>query len=464
MKMNSGRKRRVLIVEDDEAHGRMLAEELHEGGYEVQVVPSAEEGLRQNQEWSPELILSDLQLPGADGIDLLRQLQEEPLPPAVVILTAFGTIPQAVEALKAGADNFLTKPIDFDHLHIAVDRGCQVRDLKKRLWEFQNHEGSDTSFHGLYGTSAPMRRLIEKIQVVARMDGPIIILGESGVGKELVAKAVHAESGKRSKPFVPVNCASIPENLLESEFFGHTAGAFTGAARHRRGLFAEANGGTLFLDEVNELPLPMQAKLLRALQEGKIREVGSSRETEVDVRVVVATNADLEKEVEEGRFRQDLFYRLEMFQLEVPPLRLRGGDIELLAARFLSQAREEVGREIEGFSAAALDLLRSYPFPGNVREMQNAIKRAAAFCREGIIEPEDLPDRIRKHERSTGDAASGRGGTLLLQDGEALPSLEEMKTRYILHALGVAGGNKRKAAELLGIGRRTLYRYIGNDT
>lgn len=463
MSKKTPHRKRVLIVEDDREHGLMLADELEDAGYTVEVAPTAEEAMTLCEAHPPDAVLSDLQLPGLDGIALLRRLQQAPAPPAVIILTAFGTIPQAVEALKAGADNFLTKPVDFDHLLISVARACEIRDLKHKILQLEAGGKTAPGFRGIYGYSVPMRRLFEKIQLVAKAEGPVIVTGESGVGKELVAKAIHAESERREKSFVPVNCASIPENLLESELFGHAAGAFTGATKARRGLFAEADGGVLFLDEVNELPMGMQAKLLRVLQEGTIREIGSNRETSIDVRVVVATNADLEKEVTDGRFREDLFYRLEMFQLDVPPLRLRGDDVELLIAQFLVSGRQEMGKDVEGISVEAMDMLRKYSFPGNVRELQNAIKRAVAFCAGSEIQPDHLPERIRREAASSRPTAAAPGAPGLLGEGEPIASLEEMKTRYILHALKILGGNKRRTAELLGIGRRTLYRYLGGE-
>jgi DNA-binding NtrC family response regulator len=313
-------------------------------------------------------------------------------------------------------------------------------------------------FHGLIGRSAPMRQLFEQIRRVARGNGPVLITGESGTGKELVARALHAESDRRDGPFLAVNCAGIPPELLESELFGHSAGAFTGAQRARKGLFAEAEGGTLLLDEIGEMPGAMQSKLLRILQDGRMRPVGENRERQVDVRIVAATNRDLEADIEEGGFRADLFYRLETFAFEVPPLRRRDDDVDLLAAHFVARFGAAADERVRGIAPEALARLRAYPFLGNVREPSNAIERAVAFARNGEIEVDDLPERIRRHSASP-LAAGGSAFGGLLGDGET-PPLREIELRYVQYVLERLEGNKRRAAELLGIGRRTLYRYL----
>ncbi|MEX2380787.1 MAG: sigma-54 dependent transcriptional regulator [Opitutales bacterium] len=455
---------RILIVEDDDQLRDMLTEEVEEASYQVQKVRSAEEALPLIDQWHPDLILSDLRLPGRNGFDLLRHVQSRSLPPAFLLITAFGSIPEAVEALKAGADNFLTKPLDFDHLLLCISRALEVRSLKQEVEHFRNSSLSPR-FHDIIGDSKSMKKLFFQIQQIARANGPVMIFGESGSGKELVAEAIHQESPLKEGPFIPVNCAGIPENLMESEFFGHAEGAFTGAKKAKKGLFEEANGGILFLDEVAELPLPMQGKLLRALEGGKIRPVGSNREREIDVRVIVATHQNIETAVAEGTFREDLYYRLETFILSVPSLRERGEDLELLAARFLHQYSLEIGKSVNGFSAEALRLIRSYPFPGNVRELQNAIKRAVTFCQDSTIEAEDLPERLK-----AGEGSRIRSGPGLIMDGSSLPSaedrvitLEQMKCRYVRHILDQVEGNKRRAAALLGIGRRTLYEYLKKE-
>jgi DNA-binding NtrC family response regulator len=377
------------------------------------------------------------------------------------VVTAFGTVPQAVEALRQGADDFLTKPLDFDHLRLSISRVLEKRRLREQLVRYQEILGEE-GFHGLLGRSRPMQRLFSQIRQVARGAGPVLIVGESGVGKELVARAIHRESERASRTFLAVNCAGIPETLLESEFFGHSAGAFTGASRRRNGLFLEADGGTLLLDEIVEMPSSLQAKLLRTLQEGTIRPVGADSERAIDVRIVAATNRELETEVSSGNLREDLFYRLETFTLSVPPLREREDDLELLTGRFAQRFAVQMNRDIHGLSSEALDGLRAYPFPGNVRELQNAIERAVTFCDGPMIKLEHLPVRIRKHsaEMTIPVHDSSNSPNNLLADG-TLPSLAELETRYIRYVLDRLGGNKRQAAALLGIGRRTLYRRLG---
>lgn len=454
---------RLLVVEDDENLRKLIAEELSDAGYAIETAASAEEGRRKIPEFRPDLVVSDLRLPGSSGLDLFRALRGEPFPPAFLIVTAFGTIAQAVEALKEGADNFLTKPLDFDHLRIAISRALEVRSLKEQVRAFQSSKGAG-DFHEIAGNEPVMRDLFEQVRRIGRAEGPVLISGESGSGKELVARALHRESARSEKPFVAVNCAGIPESLIESELFGHLAGAFTGAAKARKGLFQQADGGVLFLDEIAELPNALQAKLLRVLQEGTLRPVGADTEIAVDVRVVAATNLDLEEEMRNERFREDLFYRLEAFQIVVPPLRDRGSDIDLLAARFLSSYSREQEKEIKGFSDEALRLLHRYRFPGNVRELQNAVRRAATFCQGDLIETEDLPEKIVT--AGAGDRNAPFTGHAFFPEspgGADVPTLEEMKLNYIRQVLKRFDGNKRKTAQTLGIGRRTLYRYLGEQ-
>lgn len=309
-------------------------------------------------------------------------------------------------------------------------------------------------FHGMIGRSAPMQALYGQIRQIAHACGSVLICGESGVGKELITRALHAESERAEGPLVPVNCAGIPAELLESELFGHASGAFTGARGARRGLFAEAHGGTLLLDEIAELPPEMQAKLLRVLQDGRVRPLGANLEQRVDVRIVAATNRDLEREVAHRRFRSDLFFRLATFKLRVPPLRQRGEDLRLLATHFTRHFSAQAGRDLDGLSEAALTVLSGYSFPGNVRELANVIERAVTFCPGDRIAALDLPEEL--HAYHAGLPAPRRQGT----EPMSLPSLRQMQLRYIHYVLEQAGGNKRRAAEILGIGRRTLYRYL----
>ncbi len=450
---------RVLLVEDDDSLRQLLVEELEDRGLQVRALASAEEAVGSLESWEPALVVSDLRLPGADGMALLRRVKTMQAAPAFLVITAFGSIQQAVAALKEGADEFLTKPLDLEHFALAVARALETRRLRDEVRRFQQLL-SDDRFHGMLGRSRVMRGLFDQIRQLARAEGPVLVIGESGTGKELVARAVHAESERAKGPFLAINCAGLPAELLESEFFGHVAGAFTGANRAHKGLFQQADGGTLFLDEIGEMPLPLQAKLLRVLQEGTIRPVGAERELSVDVRIIAASNRPLETEAGREAFREDLFFRLETFILQVPPLRDREEDLELLAAGFVAHFAARSGRPVRGIAPAALAQLRRYPFPGNVRELQNAIERAVTFCHGRSIELEHLPSRIADYRD---DKARSAGAELLTQlsDGPLLPTLEELELRYIEHVLKLVDGNKRRAAALLGIGRRTLYRRLG---
>lgn len=452
---NPDRGETVLLVEDDHSLRELLRDELSDAGYAVKTAGEFDEARRTISDWMPELVVSDLRLPGANGLTLLRAVNEMTVPPAFIVITAFGTIEQAVAALKEGADEFLTKPLDLEHFVVAVQRTLETRRLRREVQRFKALLGSE-DFHGILGRSSVMQSLFANLTRVARVSRPVLIIGESGVGKELVARAVHEESERAGGPFVAVNCAGIPPDLLESEFFGHAAGAFTGAQQSRTGLFSEANGGSILLDEIGEMPMALQVKLLRVLQEGSLRAVGSNREESLDVRVIASTNRDLHADVEAGRFREDLFYRLETFTLNIPPLRERGDDMDMLAAYFIRKFCARQGREeAPGISDAALQRLKNHTFPGNVRELQNAIERAVTFCDTQTIEARHLPDRLQSAD--THDDTVIRTA---LVSGEALPTLEAVEQRYIQHVLERVDGNKRKAAELLGIGRRTLYRRL----
>lgn len=456
------RSEHVLVVEDEASLAELLVEELAEAGFEARAVGTAEEAIGVLEDHAVDLVVSDLRLPQSTGRDLLERVQGMHLPPAFVMITAFGSIPQAVNALKAGADNFLTKPLDLDHFVLAARKALETRRLRRQVEEF-NHILGEDHFHGLHGNSRPMSELFDTIRRVAGGQGPVLVSGESGTGKELVARAIHAESPRASAPFLAVNCAGVPPDLLESEFFGHEKGAFTGAHEKRAGLFVEADGGTLFLDEVGEMPIDLQAKLLRVLQESRVRPVGGTEERSVDVRILASTNRDLEEAVREGSFREDLFFRLETFHLYLPPLRERGDDVELLTAHFLDRYGQRQDPPVTDVSPEALDRLRAYPFPGNVRELENAIQRATTFSDGSVVGLEHLPPRIRRHGLSDELRPSGGdAGISLLSDGE-LPPLEELERRYIELVLDRVDGNKRRAAQILGISRRTLYRRLDRD-
>lgn len=461
---------RVLVVEDDPGLGDLLRDELESEGHRVRLARSVEEARERLEEEPADLVVSDLRLPGEEGTALLDDTRSfPPTPPAFIVITAFGSVRQAVEALRRGADDFLTKPLDLDHLRVSAARALENRNLRREVERFRRAMSED-DFHGMVGRSPPMRRLFRHVAQVAGGEGPVLITGESGTGKELVARAVHEESDRSGSRFIPVNCAGIPGSLLESEFFGHEEGAFTGATSSRRGLFLEADGGTILLDEIGAMPPDLQAKLLRVLQEGRVRPVGSDREVEVDVRVLASTNQDLTGALETGEFRHDLYYRLETFRLQVPALRERGDDIGRLAVHFLQRFAARLGRDVRSISRRARSLLRRYPFPGNVRELENLMERAVTYCEGSEVRIEHLPRRLRDGGDDGGRADAWRrarrqahgedGSSPPLLEGDELPPLREVERRYILHALKRLDGNKRKTAGVLGIGRRTLYRRL----
>ncbi len=446
---------KILLLEDDASLGMLLSEELELDGYRVSHAGTVKEGCRLLAAESPDLVVSDLRLPDGDGLELLKAAQTDGRSLPFIVITAFGTVDQAVDALKAGADDFLTKPLSTDHLRLKIRRLLAQADLTRQLEQFLAHNGTDESL-GLIGEHETMVRLRSEIRQIARSEAAVLICGESGTGKELVARAIHRASGRSSKPFVAVNCAGIPGELMESEFFGHEAGAFTGARQARKGLFTEAHGGTLLLDEIGEMPLALQAKLLRVLQEGMVKPVGSDREEPVDVRILAATHVDLLKAVREGSFREDLYYRLETLSLRVPPLRERGDDVDLLAMHFLREAARRHQRGFMKLSEVSSRILADYPFPGNVRELSSAIERAVTFCDGDTIQPEHLPERIRKRQ---GGAAATQTPVSDASISE-WPTLETLQQDYVRAVMQAVNGNKRRAAQILGINRRTLYRWL----
>ena len=449
----------ILLVEDDGDLRSFLTEVLEGAGYLVAAHDEASGALRslENGEISPALVISDLRMPGMQGEELLIRVHMVRPELNVIIITAFGSIDSAICLVKSGAFDYLTKPFGSEELLLSVERGLEDSRLRRRLAD-STREGTQ-AHPGFVAVSHAMRSLRAVMARVAPSAFSVLITGESGSGKEVVARALHHTSGR--DPFVAVNCATLPENLLESELFGHVKGAFTGAARDKAGLFEEAAGGTLCLDEIGELPLPLQPKLLRALEEGEIRRVGSTRPQKLDVRVVVATNRDLEVEVREQRFREDLFWRLNVVAIHVPPLRDRREDIPVLAEHFLELASQRgtapnpggSGPPGKGFSLSpeTLAIFQAYPWPGNVRELKNALERAMALSLGSVILPEDLPPRI---------LAGGRSAAMVSGAAERKQSLRELERMYILEVLRQSGGNKTRAAEILGMDRKTLYRKL----
>jgi len=370
----------------------------------------------------------------------------------VIVITAFGSIQTAIAAIRSGAYDFVTKPLEVDALGLALERAIQHRRLSDEVRRLRQAVEETRRFGALLGTSPAMRRMYELLDRIADSSASVLIAGETGTGKELVARALHERGRRKAGPFVAVDCASLPEPLLESELFGHVRGAFTDAHAARRGLFVQANGGALFLDEIGDLPLALQAKLLRALQTRSVRPVGANDEVPFDVNLIAATNRDLESAVEEGRFREDLYFRINVIHVEMPPLRARGGDVLLLAQHFVDRYAAQAGKRVTGLSPEAAERLLAYVWPGNVRELENCIERAIALTRHETIGLDDLPEKIRGFQRSHVLVAG--------DDPSELAPLEEVERRYVLRVMEAVGGSKTLAARVLGIGRKTLYRKL----
>ncbi|NND96107.1 MAG: sigma-54-dependent Fis family transcriptional regulator [Pirellulaceae bacterium] len=442
----------VLIVDDDKAMCEMLDKAIGMRGYQTQWCQSANAAMELLRESEFDVVLTDVKMPGTTGLQLCQQIQEFRPDIPVVVMTAFGTLENAVAAMRSGAYDFITKPIELEMLALTIARATERRRLGKQIHLLKQQTQGINHFDNLLGESEPMQRLYDQLGRVAPSEASILITGESGTGKELVARSIHKLSPRGNHPFVAVNCAALSESLLESELFGHVRGAFTDARSERRGLFLEAEGGTLLLDEMGDMPMAMQVKLLRALEENRLRPVGSDREVAFDVRVMAATHRDLESAVDEGRFRQDLFYRINVIQLHLPPLRARGADILILAKHYIELFASKSQKRIEGIADPAAEKLLAYNWPGNVRELRNVIERAVALTRYDTITLEDLPEKIRDH----------RGGTVFIggDDPTELVPMEEIERRYIEHVLHAVDDNRTQAAKILGLDRKTLYRKL----
>ena len=446
---------RLLIVDDEASMREFLEILLIKEGHSTTTAASGEEAITVlESEREYDLILTDLQMSGATGIDVLRCAKEHWPDTQVVVMTAYSTPETAVEAMKLGAYDYLSKPSPVEEIRAVVERALEKRRLAAEVFRLKGQLQKKHSFDNLIGRSSHLQKIFQVIEKVANTRTSVLISGESGTGKELVAKAIHYNSSRKESPFVVVNCGAIPENLMESEFFGHVKGSFTGAVANKTGLLGEAHGGSIFLDEIGELPLSLQVKLLRVLQERRVKPVGGTRETEIDIRVIAATNKRLEEEVKEGRFREDLFYRLNVIQIPLPPLRLRHEDIPLLADHFLNKFSQELGQEIVGFDAEAMQILTNYPYPGNVRELENIIERAVTFETSNAITLESLPVHVVDH-RKTG---AGDGGRIVLtEEGLDLEVvLGDLERDLLLKALAMRGGVRTDAAKLLGISFRSI--------
>ncbi|MBK7536907.1 MAG: sigma-54-dependent Fis family transcriptional regulator [Myxococcales bacterium] len=437
---------RILIVDDDPSSRTALSELLSDEGYESELAQDGFKALAKFAEFGPDLVLTDQKMPGLDGLELLRQITSRDETVPVIVVTAFGAVKSAVEALRAGAYDYLTKPVDFDELLAVVDRALRYRSLRVESANLRRRLDEKLAPDNIVGTSPQMQRVFEVVDQVAPSRATVLIMGESGTGKELVASAIHHRSTRAKGPFVKLHCAALAEGLLESELFGHEKGAFTGAQGRRDGRFTMADGGTLFLDEIGEISPATQVKLLRFLQEQEFERVGGNQTLKVDVRVIAATNRNLHEEVAAKRFREDLFYRLNVVSIETPPLRERMSDIPALATFFIAKHAKSNARDVGSMTSETLDVLASYPWPGNVRELENAIERAVVMCNGQQIEARHLPPSLR----AMGDRPINGQPPI---PGSTLAQLE----RYaIMETLKAHGGSTSRAAEILGISVRTV--------
>jgi DNA-binding NtrC family response regulator len=443
---------KVLLVDDDKELRELLAKQLEKRGFQVEQKHDAAAALEavSNQEF--DAVVTDLNMPGMNGIELTEKLHQNRPDTPVIVITSYGSLETAIAAIRAGAYDFITKPVEQELLCITLNRTIRHRLLHEEVMLLREAVHAVEGFEEFQGESAPMKRVFSTVAKAAGSDVTVLITGESGTGKELVARALHNRSRRQGGPLVAINCSALPENLLESELFGHVKGAFTDANSTRTGLFVQANTGTLFLDEICDMPFSLQAKILRTLEERKVRPVGGNAETAFDVRLVAATNYDLDRAVEEKRFREDLYYRLNVIHIDMPPLRERGRDILLLAQHFVEHFSSKMQRDVTGLSTPAAEKLLSYTWPGNVRELKNSIERAVALTCTDKLTVDDLPERIRDYKTAH--------AIVNIDNPAELVTLTELEQRYILRVINLVGGNKTQAARILGINRKSLYRKL----
>jgi two-component system response regulator HydG len=439
----------ILIVDDDQDLGVMLSSALQQAGYTTTHKASLSEAVADMKHVPPDCVISDICLGHRTGLELCEQAVSAWPDIPIILITAYPDTDRVVQALRLGVCDFLTKPVSLPALEQSIERALRRRRVGRKMSALASSR-SPLADHGITGNSPGMRHVYELVERVRETNASVLITGESGTGKELVAKAIHAGGESKHGPFVAINCAAVPATLLESELFGHVKGAFTDAKNSKNGLLVEADAGSLFLDEISEMPLEMQAKLLRVLQERKVRPVGATSEVSFNTRLLTATNRNLEQEVKDGRFRQDLYYRINVVHIQLPPLRERGDDILELAHHFLKQFATASGKSIRGISTAAALRLVDYDWLGNVRELENCMERAVTLARTDEIQVEDLPDRIRKF----------RCPEMTIPEFDELLPLEQIEHRYIQRVLRAADGNKTQAARILGMDRRTLYRRL----
>jgi len=442
---------RILIVEDDQKMKDGLRHIMRKEGYFVDAVNSGEAALKKIKAVEYDLIISDLKLPGIDGMEVLRAIKQYDKNTFFIMITAYGTVDNAVSAMKEGAENYILKPFDMEEIRLVVRKTIEKRELLIQNAHLQSQLQKKYKFENIIGTSEAMMTVFKHINSVKDSKSTVLIRGETGTGKELVARAIHFNSIRASKPYLTVNCAALNENLLTSELFGHVKGSFTGAIKDKKGIFQVTEGGTIFLDEIGNIGPGLQQTFLRVLEDGEIQPVGSFERKKVSVRIIAATNKDLEQMAREKKFREDLYYRLNVVTIYLPPLRERREDIGILTRHFLNKYSEENNKDISGISPEALRLLESHNWPGNVRELENVIERATLFVTSHEITSESLPPALHKLQRTTthGD-----------EFAEDIKSLEQLSRKHILEVLGITGGNKTKAAKLLGINRTTLWRMM----
>ena len=442
---------RILIIDDDQSMADALVSALTRRGFVCEGRADPRAAVEEANRADFDAVVSDLNMPGISGADVCRQVKAAKPDLPVVLITAFGSLDTAVQAIRAGAYDFVTKPLEPEHLALALDRAVTLHRLRSELSTLRER-ASAAQPGALLGESQAMASLRQAVAHLAPTGATALILGETGSGKEVVAREMHRLGGRTNGPWVAINCAALPDTLLESELFGHAKGAFTDARSARRGLFAQASGGTLFLDEIGDMPIPLQSKVLRALETRTVRPVGGDAEIEFDSRILAATHQDLALAVAEGRFREDLLYRLDVVRIDVPPLRARGNDVLLLGQRFLQEAAERMKRGVSGISGPAASLLLGYSWPGNVRELRNCIERAVATTRYEQIAPGDLPEKVR-HPAGPATLPSPRTEDILLP-------LDEVERQHIYRVLAAVGGNRSAAAEVLCIDRKTLARKL----
>jgi DNA-binding NtrC family response regulator len=444
---------RLLIVDDEESYRQVLSVVFKDEGYTVETAPDGQAALKHLKKTPCDVIISDVRMPDMDGIELLKAVRELPLDVGMVLTTAFGTIETAREAFKLGADDFIQKPFNNEELKLIVRRTLERQSIINENRAFRRAQQMSGDVQNIIGESAPMRKLLSLIEIVAREKSTILITGESGTGKDLVARAIHNLSDRADKPFIPINCGAMPEHLLEAELFGFIKGTFTGAEKNRMGLFESADGGTIFLDEIGDMPLAMQVKMLRVLQDGRIRPIGAATEIPVNARVVAATNHDIHKLVEDGKFRRDLYYRLSVIPLQIPPLRERREDIPQLVRFFINKFAARSGKKVT-IADEAMRILQNRSWDGNVRELEHNIERAVALTTDGAIQPEYCAD---------GFSAPGANPTVSLpDDGLHLPSfLENLEKDLVSEALQRTNGNQTRAAALLQIPGHAFRHLIG---